>query len=85
MVDGRLTASRSQGNGDGFNDIAKNGIGGFRFFLKRGVARTGDYAVREYGNGELFEVVGEAIVAATEVGAGLRGALEHECAARADT
>src|SRR6267142_656419 len=79
------TAGRSQGNGDGFNDIAKNGIGGFRFFLKRGMARTGDHAVRENGNGELFEVVGEAIVAATEVGAGLRGALEHECAARADT
>src|SRR5882762_9594869 len=85
MVDCTLTAGRSQGNGDGFNDIAKNGIGGFRFFLKRGMARTGDNAVRENGNGELFEVVGEAIVAATEVGAGLRGALEHECAARADT
>src|SRR6267142_1547788 len=39
------TAGRSQGNGDGFNDIAKNGIGGFRFFLERGVARTGDNAV----------------------------------------
>src|SRR6266852_6387535 len=84
MVDGMLTARRSQGNGDGFNDIAKNGIGGFRFFLERCVARTGDNAVGENGNGELFEVVGEAIVAAIEIGASLRGALEHECAARAD-
>ena len=85
MVDCTLTAGRSQGNGDGFNDIAKNGIGGFRLFLKRGMARTGDDAMRENGDGKLFEVVGEAIVAAIEVGTGLRGALEHECAARADT
>src|SRR5882762_1501464 len=84
MVDCTLTAEGSQGNGDGFNDIAKNGIGGFRFFLERSVARAGDNAVRENGNGELFEVVGEAIVAAIEVGACLRGALEHERAARAD-
>src|ERR1700686_1879683 len=85
MVDCTLTAGRSQRNGDGFNDIAKNGIGGFRFFLKRGVARTGDNAGRENGNGKLFEVVGEAIVAAIEVGAGLRGALEHERSAGADS
>jgi len=45
MVDCTLTAGRSQGNGDGFNDIAKNGISGFRFFLKRGVARAGDNAM----------------------------------------
>src|SRR6202040_2083755 len=45
MVESALTAGRSQRNGNGFNDIAKNGIGGFRFFLKRGVARTGDDAV----------------------------------------
>src|SRR5258706_8976852 len=85
MVDCTVTAGRSQGNGDGFNDIAKNGIGGDRLLLTRGMTRTGDSAVRENGDGELFEVVGEAIVTATEVGAGLRGALEHECAARADT
>src|SRR5882762_871905 len=83
-VDGTLTADQSQRNGNGFNDIAKNGIGGLRFFLQGGVARTGDNAVRENGNGELFEVVGEAIVAAIEISAGLRGALEHECAAGAD-
>src|SRR5712692_6691414 len=79
-----VTPTRSQGNGDGFNDIAKNGIGGFRFFLQRGVARTGDNAMRENGNGEPFEIVGEAEPAAIKVGAGLRGALEHERAARAD-
>src|ERR1700674_5091737 len=85
MVESTLTAGRSQGNGHGFNDIAKNGIGGFRFFLKRGVARAGDDAMRENGDGKLFEVVGEAIVAAIEVGAGLRGALEHERSAGADS
>src|ERR1700674_2530084 len=73
-----------QRNWHGFNDIAKNGIGGFRFFLQRSVARTGDDAMRENGDRKLFEVVGEAIVAAIEVGAGLRGALKHECAAGAD-
>src|SRR5216684_942334 len=83
-VESTLTAGRSQRNGDGFNDIAKNGIGGFRFFLQRGVARTGDNAMRENGNGEPFEIVGEAEPAAIKVGAGLRGALEHERAARAD-
>src|SRR5207245_6654857 len=36
-----LTAQRSQRNGDGFHDIAKNGIGGLRFFLQRGeIGRT---------------------------------------------
>src|SRR5216683_754030 len=83
-VDWTLTAWRSQRNGDGFNDIAKNGIGGFRFFLQRGVARTGDNAMRENGDGELFEIVREAEAAAVEEGTGLRGALEHERAARAD-
>src|SRR5216684_1844589 len=83
MVESTLTAGRSQRNGNGFDDLAKNGIGGFRFFLKRGVARTGDDSMGENGDGELFEVVGQAIVAAIEVGAGLRGALEHERAAGA--
>src|SRR5213078_654331 len=85
MVDGTLTAGRSQRDGYGFNDIAKNGIGGFRFFLQRRMARTGDNTVRENRNGELFEVVGEAIVAAIEISAGLCAALKHECATRADT
>ena len=79
-----ITRTRSQGNGNGFHDIAKNGIGGFRLFLQRSVARTGDDAVGENGNGKLFEIVGEAIVPAIEIGAGLRGALEHQGAARAD-
>src|SRR5713101_474949 len=43
-----------------------------------------DIAKRENGNGEPFEIVGEAEPAAIKVGAGLRGALEHERAARAD-
>src|SRR5258708_10427510 len=77
-------ATRSQGNGDGFHDVAKNGIRGFRFFLQGGVTRAGDNAMRKNGNGKLFEVVGEAIITAVEIGAGLRGALEHESAARTD-
>src|SRR6266446_7223481 len=84
IVDCTLTAQRLQGNGNGFHDIAKDGIRGFRFFLQRGVARTGDNPVRENGNGKLLEIVGEAIVAAIEESAGLCGALEHECAAGAD-
>ena len=74
----------SQRDGNGVDDFAKNGFGGFRFFLQRGVARAGDHAVRENGDGKLLEIVGEAIVAAIEKGAGLRGALEHQSAARAD-
>ena len=86
LMKGRLvTRTRSQGNGNGFHDIAKDRISGFRFFLQRGVARTGDDAVRENGNGKLLEIIGEAIIAAIKESAGLRGALEHECAARADT
>src|SRR5207249_1202947 len=86
LMKGRLvTRTRSQGNGNGFHDIAKDRIGGFRFFLQRGVARTGDDAVRENGNGKLLEIIGEAIIAAIEESAGLRGALEHESAAGADT
>jgi len=79
-----VTPTRSQGNGNGFNDIAKNGVRGFRFFLQRGVARAGDNAVRENRDGKVLEVVGKAIVAAIEEGAGLRSALEHESAAGAD-
>src|SRR6266849_2069478 len=45
MVESTLTAGRSQRNGNGFDDLAENGIGGFRLFLQRGMARTGDDAV----------------------------------------
>src|SRR2546430_13463342 len=34
IVDCTLTAMQSQRNGNGFHDIAKNRIGGFRFFLQ---------------------------------------------------
>src|SRR5260370_34537185 len=85
IVDCTLTADQSQGNGNGFDDIAKNGIGGLRFFLQRGVARTRDNAMRENGNGELLEIVGEAVVTPIQEGAGLRCALKHERAARTDT
>ena len=48
------------------------------------MAGAGDHAVRKNGDGELLEIVGEAIVAAIEEGAGLGGALQHQGAARAD-
>src|SRR5882762_3503528 len=73
-----------QRNGDGFDDVAKHGFRGFRFFLQGGVARTGDDAVRKDGDGKMLEIVGEAKVPAVEKGAGLRSALEHESAARTD-
>src|SRR6266705_1307889 len=79
-----VTPTRSQGDGNGFHDVAKNGVRGFRFFLQRGVARAGDNAVRENRDGKVLEVVGKAIVAAVEEGAGLRSALERESAAGAD-
>src|SRR5712692_5879692 len=68
-VECTLTAGRSQWNRHGFDDIAQNGFGGFRLFLQGCVARTGDHAVRENGDGELLEVVREAIVAALKEGA----------------
>jgi len=48
------------------------------------MARTGDNAVRENRDSEMFEIVGEAILAPVKKSAGLRGALEHQSAARAD-
>src|SRR6266849_9075227 len=85
MVDWTLTAQRSQGDGNGLHNFAENGIGSFRFFLQGSVARAGDDAVRKNGNGKPLEIVREAIVAAIEKGAGLRGALKHQGAAGADT
>src|SRR5260221_13035931 len=41
MVGSPLTALQSQRNGIGLDDIAKNGIHGFRLFLTAGVPRTG--------------------------------------------
>ena len=73
-----------QRNANGFDDVAQDGFGGLGFFLQRSVARTGDNAMRKDGDGELFEIVGDAIVAAVEKSAGLRGALQHQSAARAD-
>jgi hypothetical protein len=49
------------------------------------VARTGDDAVRKNGDGELLEVIRKAIIAPVEESAGLRGALEHQCATRTDS
>ena len=48
------------------------------------MARAGHHAVRENRDRELFEIVGQAEIAAIEESAGLRGALEHQSATRAD-
>jgi len=48
------------------------------------VACAGDNAVRENGDREVLEIIGEAEIATVEKGTSLRGTLEHECAARAD-
>src|SRR5712692_4269930 len=79
-----LTTEQSQGNANGFDDITQDGFCGLRFFLQRCMARTGDNAMRENRDSEMFEIVGEAILAAVEKSAGLRGALQHQSAARAD-
>src|SRR5205814_7223612 len=79
-----MTPRRSPTFGGGFIIIVKNGIGCLRFFLQRGVARAGDDAMGENGNGQLLEIVGEAIVAAIQESAGLRGALEHKSAPGTD-
>src|SRR5215470_5370636 len=78
----RESNRHSQRYADGFDDVAKNGFGSFRFLLQRRVARTGHNAMREYGNSELLEIIGQAVVAAVEEGASLRRTLQHKSAAR---
>ena len=80
----KLPILASQRDGDGVDDFAKNIPGGLRFFLQRGVTRAGDNAMRENGDGQVLEIVGEAEIAAIEEGASLCSALEHQGAARAD-
>ena len=48
------------------------------------MARAGHHAMRENGDGELLEIVGQAEVAAIKESAGLRGSLQHQSATRAD-
>src|SRR5512137_887829 len=83
-VEVTLNADSSQGDGDGIHDFAQDGFGGLRFLLQRGVARASHYAMREDGHGKVLEIVGEAVIAAIQEGAGLRGALEHESATGTD-
>src|SRR5258706_5207642 len=83
-IEATLTGRGSQGDGYGFDDFAEHGFGGLRFFLERGVAGAGHHAMGEDGDGELLEIVGQAEIATIEECAGLRGALQHQSATRAD-
>ena len=80
-----MGTSSSQGDGDGVDDFAKNIFGGLRFLLQRRVTRAGDNAMRENGNRQMLEIIGETEITAIEEGASLRGSLKHQGAARADT
>src|SRR5258706_270455 len=84
MIAMTLTGRGSQRNGNGLDDFAQDGFRGFGFFLQRGVPRTGHDAVGKNRYSELLEVVRETEIAAIEESAGLRGALQHQSAARAD-
>jgi len=48
------------------------------------VTRAGDNAMRENGDREVLEIIGEAEIATIEEGTSLRSALKHQSAARAD-
>ena len=48
------------------------------------MTRAGDNAVRENGDREVLEIIGEAEIATIEEGTSLRSALKHQSAARAD-
>src|ERR1700687_468459 len=83
-VEATLTGGELQGNGDGLDDFAEDGFRGLGLFLQRGVPRAGDHAVRKNRYRELLEIVRKAEIAAIEKSASLRGALQHQSAARAD-
>jgi len=74
-----------QGHANGIDDLAENAFGRLRFLLQGSVASAGDNAMREDRDSELLEVVRQAKIAAFEKGTSLRGTLQHESAARADT
>ena len=67
-------------NGDGgaFDDVADDLFGLFGLLHGGRVTGVYDNAVGEGGDGELFEVVGDAEGTAIEEGHRLRGAVEHE-------
>ncbi len=75
---------RTKRNARGIEDFAEDRFGLLGFFLRGDVARADDDAVREDGNDEPLEIVRQAIIAAFEKRARLRGAMKHHGAARAD-
>ena len=75
---------RLEGNARGFEDFAQDRFGLLGFLLRGDVARADYYAVGEDRHDQALEIVGQAIVAAFEESAGLRGAMEHHGAAGAD-
>ena len=47
-----------QRHGNGFDDIAEDGLGGLGFFLQGSMARAGYHPVSENRDGEPLEIVG---------------------------
>src|ERR1700680_4832469 len=79
-----LRLLNSHRDADGIDNLAEHVFGVLRFFLEGCMSRARHHAMGKHGDCKLFEIVGEAEVASIEEGAGLRGALEHQSATRAD-
>src|SRR5208282_5344063 len=80
----RVVRAGSQGYADGIDNLTENGFGRLRFLLQGSVARAGHNAVRKHRNGQLLEIVRQAILAALKKCTGLRCTLQHQGSARAD-
>src|ERR1700690_35433 len=78
-----MLAASLDWNASGFENFAENRFGLLGFFLRGDVTRADHHAMREDGNDQPFEIVGQAIIASFEERAGLRAAMEHHGAARA--
>ena len=74
----------SERDARGVDDFAEDGFGLLGFFLRGDVARADHHAVREHRHDQALEIVGQAVIAAFEKRARLRGAMQHHGAARAD-
>src|ERR1700739_4608691 len=81
----RLSRRDSQRYANGVDDLPEHGFRRFRFSLQRSVARAGYDAMRKNGDGKVLEIVRNAVIAPIEKSARLRGALQHERSARANS
>src|SRR5271170_544121 len=79
-----MLAASSERNASGFEDFAEDRFRLLGFLLRGDVTRADHDAMREDGNDELLEIVGQAKIAAFEKGARLRRAMKHHGAARTD-